>query len=216
LLGQAAADVAPQHHEPWQEGQRRQDRPQADPGPPATERVGDRHGRDRGDRRATHQRGTVERAHRRHPVREVHLDQRRQDHVADRSPGEADGAAQQEEHAVVDHRPQSHPGSDQHQNKDGGPVQAEATHGAGRADTEDRETQHRQGRQDAADRGGHAEVVADRLEHNADAAHGDPQVGGEQDDRRADEDPAAGRRGPGGGSRHDVILRARPDGSATG
>ena len=123
--------------------------------------------------------GTRDRAD---PVWEVLLHDRRDQHVGERDPGAGHrGAGDQCGRAVQD--PRHEPDREQGHAERQSPVHADPAGEDHRGDTDCREAQHRQRRQDALGRGGQP-FVAEGVEQRAEAGDRDPEIERHQQDRR--------------------------------
>ncbi len=159
---------------------------------------------ERGDRPAAHQRSAVRGTDAGDVIGEVPLGQRRKQDVADRAPGQRDdrrtaGTARGSRRVTEPTTPVTASPS----TRTVVTCRPELRDHAVRGDAGSGEAQHRQRRQQSGGGDRHAEVAAQRIEHDADAADGRSQVDGEQDDRDADQ-PASGA----SWRRHRTILRA--------
>lgn len=179
----------PYHHEPGQHGDRREQRPHRQAGPPTpAERIGHGHGERRGERGAQGQRHGVEPGHRADPVGEPALDDHRHQDVADRDAGqgepaggeEAAGAAGVRAHHDA-HGDRDHTGADDR----AGPETPGQT---GCGDAEGGEAQRGYGGQQAGDGAAHAETVADLFQQRAEAGDGRAEVE-RGEDETGDHDP---------------------------
>ena len=139
-----------------------------------------------------------------HPVGEVQADQRREQHVRGRHPGQRQQAQRQECGDAVDLAAAEEPDGDADQRDQGEAVQPQQSGQPRRGRPEDRERDDGQRGEDAGLGAGHAEVVTDLVEHRPDADRGRPQVEGEYGD--AEQHQAAARQAWAGSS---GLVRSR-------
>lgn len=190
MAGPAADGSGP---DPRQHGQRGQDGPDGEAGLPVTaQRVGQGHGRRRGDGGAEGEGHRVEAGHGTDPVGEVALDDDRHQDVADRDAHQCQGGGGQEAARAAGVR------ADQQARGDGDHAGADHRAGSeaagqpGSGDSEDGEAERGYGGEQSGDAAAHAEPVADLLQEGAQARDGGAQVHRGQDDA---EDEQTGRPG---------------------
>ena len=148
--------------------------------PPA---VRDRHGQHQRSGQPDRHRPRVERGDRADPVGEVQLDQRGEQHVRDRHPGQRRASRGRGTAAARGTSGRvARPMSERRQRQEGRPVHPDPAGQQGSRRAEARECEHRE-RGEQADRGArHRQPVADLCQHRSDGDRGRAQVEGEQDD----------------------------------
>ncbi len=162
--------------QPRQRGEDGEDRPHAQPGAPAAERLRDRHRQHERGGQADRQRGRVERGDDADPVGEVQLDQRREQHVGRRHPGERQHRQQEEDGRRVGQHATAEPDDHADQTPQRHAVDPDRAGQPRRQGTERREGEHRQRREQAGQRHGEREPLADLGQDRTHGHRGRAQV----------------------------------------